>query len=77
MKEENAHQQPQVVHDPEDWDAEKVTIVKQGINNLIWMHGSDEMTLKEADERAGAILNIMMQKPTRYGPGYQIVPNQK
>ena len=48
-----------------DWDDDKVTDVKMQVNNLIWMHSPDSLTLKEADDRACEILNLLRQEPKR------------
>jgi hypothetical protein len=48
-----------------DWDDDKVTDVKLQVNNMIWMHSPDSLTLQEAEDRACEILNLLRQEPTR------------
>jgi hypothetical protein len=46
----------------DDWDDDKIIMVKRKINHLIWMHADSELTLAEAEERACAIVNIIREK---------------
>jgi hypothetical protein len=38
---------------------------KPKINNLIWMYGPPSLTLQEAEERACAVINLIMEAPRK------------
>lgn len=45
-----------------DMKDEGISYLKREINNLIWMEAPDSITLKEADERAMKILDLIKSK---------------